>query len=90
MTIFKSEKIENFDKNANLVEAQSLYGNELNSHIFLSSSEKIKSYTGDNRFFLGKGGLSNPDALKKYRLKGYVEEKEEAFSYSKNFHTVPD
>ena len=57
-----------FNKNANLIEAKNLYENEFESYCFVSSSEKIESYTGDNKFFLGKGGLANPDSLKKYRL----------------------
>ena len=58
----------NFNKNGNLIEIQNLYENEFKSLMFVSSSEKIKSYTGDKKFFLGNGGLSNPDGLKKYRL----------------------
>ena len=57
-----------FNKNANLIEAKNLYENEFKNYCFVSSSEKIGSYTGDNKFFLGKGGLANPDSLKKYRL----------------------
>ena len=57
-----------FNRNANLVEVQNLYESDFKSFVFVSSSEKIKSYTGDNKFFLGKGGMSNPDGLKKYRL----------------------
>ena len=57
-----------FDINANIVEAQNLYENEFKSIMYISSSEKIKSYTGDKKFFLGEGGISNPDGLKKYNL----------------------
>ena len=57
-----------FSRKLNLVNIQNLYENELKNYCFVSSSEKIKSYTGDNQFFLGKGGLSNPDSLKKYSL----------------------
>ena len=57
-----------FNRNANLVEVQNLYESDFKSFVFVSSSEKIKNYTGDNKFFLGKGGMSNPDGLKKYRL----------------------
>ncbi len=58
----------NWNSNANIIEAQNLYENEFKSIIYLSSSEKIKSYTGDKNFFLGKGGLSDPNGLKKYKL----------------------
>ena len=57
-----------FNRNANLIEAQNLYKNDFKHYVFVSSSEKINTYTGNNKFFLGKGGISNPDALKKYRL----------------------
>ena len=57
-----------FDSNANILHAQNLYENEFKSIMYLSSSEKIKSYTGDKNFFLGRGGISNPDGLKKYKL----------------------
>ena len=58
----------NYNKNANLIEVQNLYENEFKNIMFVSSSEKIKSYTGDKNSFLGRGGLSNPDGLKKYKL----------------------
>ena len=57
-----------FNKNANLVEIKNLYNNDFKTYMFVSSSEKIQSYTGDKNFFLGEGGISNPDGLKKYRL----------------------
>ena len=59
-----------FDGNANVLQAQNLYENEFKSIAYISSSEKIKSYTGDKNFFLGKGGISNPDGMQKYRLNG--------------------
>ena len=57
-----------FDSNANVLKAQNLYENNFKSILYLSSSEKIKSYTGDKDFFLGKGGITNPDGMKKYKL----------------------
>ena len=56
------------DTNANVLEAQNLYENEFKSIAYLSSSEKIKSFTGDKNFFFGKGGIANPDGVKKYKL----------------------
>jgi cyclic beta-1,2-glucan synthetase len=50
------------------VYGKKLYNNEFGNFIFVSSSEKIKSYTGDKKFFLGSGGLENPDGLKKVNL----------------------
>lgn len=59
----------NFDKNNNIIYGKNLYNNDFeNNIIYVSSSETIKSYTGDKSFFLGKGGLENPDGLKKVCL----------------------
>ena len=38
------------------------------TRVYISSSEKINSYTGDKNFFLGEGGIANPQALKKVSL----------------------
>ena len=58
-----------FDRNSNVLTACNLYASEIdNTKLYMSSSEKIKSYTGDKKFFLGKNGLSNPDGIKKLRL----------------------
>ena len=57
-----------FNRNANLIEVQNLCKNDFNTIMFVSSSEKIKSFTGDKNTFLGSGGLEDPDGLKKYRL----------------------
>ncbi len=67
----KTEKHINikFDRNNNIITAKNLYVSEVdNTQIYVSSSEKIKSYTGDKKFFLGKNGLSNPDGIKKLKL----------------------
>ncbi len=58
-----------FDSNNNLIYAKNLYREEMEKTIvYLSSSEKIKSYTGDKNFFLGEGGIANPEGLKKVSL----------------------
>ncbi len=58
-----------FDKNNNILCANNLYNQDFkNDIIYVSNSEEIKSYTGDKEFFVGKGNLSNPEALKKSRL----------------------
>lgn len=58
-----------FDKNNNTICAQNLYNTDFkNDVIYVSNSEKIKSYTGDKSFFLGKGDLSNPDSIRKASL----------------------
>lgn len=58
-----------FDKNNNVICAQNLYNTDFkNDIIYVSNSEQIKSYTGDKKFFLGKGNLSNPDGIRKTQL----------------------
>ena len=58
-----------FDRNHNIIIANNQYVNEIDkTQIYVSSSEKIKSYTGDKKFFLGKKGLSNPDGIQKIQL----------------------
>ena len=57
-----------YDVQANVLESQNLYENEFRSIGYMSSSEKIRSYTGDKNFFLGKGGISNPDGMQRYKL----------------------
>ena len=53
----------------NIVKATNLYGIEFqNQIIYVSSSEKIKSFTGDKKFFIGDGGLANPDGIRKVAL----------------------
>ena len=57
------------NNNSNMLQLKNLYSNEFESTVgFVSSSEKIKSFTGDKNFFFGKGGLDNPDALRKTYL----------------------
>ena len=59
----------NFDKNTNTICAQNLYNTDFkNDVIYVSNSEKIKSYTGDKNFFFGRGNISNPDSIKKSSL----------------------
>ena len=58
-----------FDKNNNLILLNNNYNSEIkNSKVYLSCSEKILSYTGDKEFFFGKGGINNPEGLKKQNL----------------------
>ena len=58
-----------FDKNNNIVYTKNLYKREEQDYyIYISSSEKIQSFTGDKNSFLGSYGLSNPQGLKKVRL----------------------
>ena len=52
-----------YDSNNNIILAENLYNNEFSNYVYLSSSEKIKSYTGDKRLFFGEGGITDPDAI---------------------------
>ena len=56
------------DTNNNIIIAENLYNNDFTNNIYLSSSEKIKSYTGNKNFFFGKGDITNPEALQKPTL----------------------
>ena len=42
--------------------------NENEEYIYVSSNEKIKSYTASKAFFIGKGTIANPEGLKKVEL----------------------
>lgn len=58
-----------FDRNNNIITARNLFTNEISGiKAYVSSSEKIKSYTGDKKFFLGSEGLSDPQGIKKVSL----------------------
>ena len=53
-----------YKENANMIIANKIYNkDELENIIYISSSEKIKSYTGNNADFLGNGGIENPDGV---------------------------
>ena len=58
-----------FDKNNNIICANTPYKTEeMDNFIYVSCSEKICSYTADKDFFLGNGGISDPQGLKKVKL----------------------
>jgi len=57
------------EKNINIVTVKNLYNMDFtNQVVYISSSEPIKSYTGDKKFFIGKGSLTNPDGIRKVTL----------------------
>lgn len=59
----------NFDKNNNIIYSKSIYNTEDKSSIaYISSSEKIISYTGSKKSFLGSGKIENPIGIKKEKL----------------------
>ncbi len=58
-----------FYENSNLVCAKNLVSDEeFKEYMFVSCSEKITSYTGSKEAFIGKGNLSNPEALHQISL----------------------
>ena len=57
-----------YDKNNNVLIAENLYNSDFREVVYMSSSEKIKSYTGDKKFFFGNGGIENPNGIRKVML----------------------
>lgn len=58
-----------YNENCNIIYAKNLYSHDIKeSKCYISSSEKIKSYTGSRKEFLGKRNLKNPEALNKKML----------------------
>ncbi len=57
-----------FDETNNVLFAKNIYGETLSKNVFISSSEKVRSYTGNNLSFLGKGDLYNPSGIYGERL----------------------
>ena len=58
-----------YEKNNNIVIAKNLYNTEFANEVaYVSSSEQIKSFTGDRKFFIGNGNLTQPDGVKKVIL----------------------
>lgn len=58
-----------WNKNSNLISAKNLYVQGVEQGIlYITSSEKIQSYTGDKKFFEGNGKMSNPEGLQKVSL----------------------
>ncbi len=52
----------------NIIYAKNLYGEGLSKNVYVSSSEKIESYTGNNLSFIGNRDLKNPVSLEKVEL----------------------
>lgn len=57
-----------YDGNSNIIYAKNLSNSDFKEILYLSSSEKIKSFTKSRSFFMEKGNLSNPEGLKKVNL----------------------
>ena len=54
-------------ENANTIIAKNKTA-QINENVYVSCSEKINSYTGNKKSFIGNGTLSNPESLKKVSL----------------------
>ncbi|MCI9245900.1 MAG: hypothetical protein HFJ30_01945 [Clostridia bacterium] len=57
-----------FYENANVICMQNMAAEENNQYLFVSSSEKITSYTGSKSGFFGKGNLMHPDGIDQIEL----------------------
>ena len=57
-----------FNSNSNLVYFKNLYNNDIGGYSYVSSSEKILSYTGDKKEFIGNKSINEPEALNKVSL----------------------
>lgn|GEM_PF-3509369 len=56
-------------KEGNIVTAQNLYTNLFREYVaYISSSENVKSYTGDKEFFVGSKTLREPEGMDKVSL----------------------
>ena len=65
----KSDGYINIEKNNNVIFAKNLYNSLLeNSIMYIATSEKIESYTGNKDFFIGDKTIENPEALFKVSL----------------------
>ena len=51
------------NKLSNIVKAKKIYGNNLNKIMYLWSSEKIQSYTGNKKDFIGNQDIKNPEGI---------------------------
>lgn len=50
-----------FKEKSNMICAKNLANTDFDNIYYISSSEKITSFTGDKKFFFGKGNLGNPE-----------------------------
>lgn len=51
-------------ENSNILIAENVTNVDFRGLMYISSNEKIESFTGNKRYFFGKGSLQNPDGLK--------------------------
>ena len=59
----------NYEENSNILIAKNLYQTEeFENIVYISSSEKINSFTGNKKTFFGKDGIENPSGIHSMRL----------------------
>ena len=57
-----------YKENSNLVTLENTGKNTKDTILYVSCSEKIKSYTGDKNSFIGNGNITKPDAINSIEL----------------------
>ena len=57
-----------FKENSNMILCKNLANSDFDRIMYVSSNEKIKSFTGNKKYFFGKGTINNPDGLKYMNL----------------------
>ena len=57
-----------FKEQSNIILCKNMTNSDFNENMYISSNEKINSYTGNKRYFLGNGTIQNPDGLKYINL----------------------
>lgn len=59
-----------YKEGSNLLCVRNISNEDCNSILYVSSSEKINSYTGSKDFFIGNGTIANPEGIHKLELDG--------------------
>ena len=57
-----------FKEKSNMILCKNLANSDFDRVMYVSCNEKIKSYTGNKKYFFGKGTINNPDGLKYMNL----------------------
>ena len=57
-----------FDTNSNVVTLKNKANTDFKEVCYISSNQKIKSFTANKNFFIGNSNIKNPDGLKKVSL----------------------
>ncbi len=57
-----------YKQDSNLLSVKNISNEDFNNILYISSSEKINSYTGSKEFFIGNGTIANPDGIHKLEL----------------------